>query len=120
MQDDGGMSDQSCVKRVVDGYHAYPCGKKGKVERGGKWYCGMHDPIKLAERRSAKDAERNARWAREDAIRELNRAVNNAEAALEEAVLQVGQKALAAFPAIVVAMKALDDARVARNELESK
>lgn len=43
----------------------FPCGKKAKVERDGKPYCGVHDP----EKRKAKDAERQVEWDRKSAIR---------------------------------------------------
>jgi hypothetical protein len=37
------------------------CGKPGKVEVEGKWYCGIHDPVKVAKRR----ANTEAKWAAE-------------------------------------------------------
>lgn len=27
------------------------CSNNGKIKRNGKWYCGIHDPLKVAERR---------------------------------------------------------------------
>lgn len=38
------------------------CGKPAKVERNGRWYCGIHDPVKLAAKRAERDAKYE-RWA---------------------------------------------------------
>lgn len=50
-----------------------PCVSKAKVERNGKHYCGMHDPVRVKERQDARDAKRNQEnaardqhWKRED------------------------------------------------------
>jgi len=76
--------DKECVKLVLNGYRQHPCGKRGKVERGGKWYCGTHDPVRRAEKQKARDAEwqrqneeREAQWAKEEA----NAAAHAADAA---------------------------------------
>ena len=37
------------------------CHNKGKVERDGKWYCGIHDPVAVKKKRD----ERNAVYAEE-------------------------------------------------------
>ena len=47
-----------CEEQIRDSgrcpsYHA--CGKTAKVQRDGKWYCGIHDPEKVAERRKKQD-----------------------------------------------------------------
>lgn len=44
-------------------FRTYACGKTAKVERDGKWYCGIHDPVRLAEKRAARDAEYDRRYA---------------------------------------------------------
>lgn len=38
------MSERICVADVCIGMRFYACGRKAKVERDGKWYCGLHDP----------------------------------------------------------------------------
>lgn len=50
-----------CEVSVSDGgiwpsFHK--CCNKGKVQVDGKWYCGIHDPAKQAER----DAKRKAKY----------------------------------------------------------
>jgi hypothetical protein len=39
------------------GYHMVRCRKNGTVKRGDHWFCGTHDPIKVAERDEKKRAE---------------------------------------------------------------
>jgi hypothetical protein len=39
------------------------CSRAGKVERNGKPYCNLHDPVKVAEKRAARDAMWRAEWA---------------------------------------------------------
>ena len=42
--------------------HSYPCSHSGKIERDGKWYCGIHDPVKRAEKQAERTAKWNAEW----------------------------------------------------------
>lgn len=49
-----------CEKPVFSGYRHYPCGNSAKVERDGKHYCNMHDPVRVAEKYKAR-AEENER-----------------------------------------------------------
>ena len=58
--------------------HTYACGKTAKVERDGKWYCGIHDPVRVAAKRAERDAEyarkcteRSAKWSMERAAPDL-------------------------------------------------
>ncbi len=57
------MSERCCFD-VGKGYHVTLCANPGKVQVDGKWYCGVHDPIKKA----AKQAATNAKWAAERAL----------------------------------------------------
>ena len=59
-----------CCKNVWAGHHSYPCTKPVKVERDGKHYCTIHDPARVAKKRAAKDAEWNAKWAKQNAERD--------------------------------------------------
>ncbi len=54
------MNAELCVESLTpyDGYHSRRCSKRVKVRRGGKGYCTIHDPRKVQERRSKRDA----RW----------------------------------------------------------
>ena len=56
---DGAMEKQRCcnTKWTYGGYRR-TCTKTAKVERDGKWYCGIHDPVARAE----KAAARHANW----------------------------------------------------------
>lgn len=70
-----------CATRVYAGsFSGHPCSKPGKVERGGKWYCGTHDPVRLHEKRAARAAKWDAEWAAKDAARDASKAE---QAALE-------------------------------------
>lgn len=58
--------EHRCTTRVYAGsFSGHPCSKPAKVERAGKWYCGTHDPVRVAEKRAAQatkwDAEADAR-----------------------------------------------------------
>ena len=48
------LTEHPCEEKVNNYFRYYPCGKPGKIEYNGKWYCGVHDPIK----KEAKRAER--------------------------------------------------------------
>ncbi len=43
-----------CVKISSGGYleRFHPCPNQGKYQTAGKWYCGMHDPKRIAARRA--------------------------------------------------------------------
>jgi uncharacterized Zn finger protein (UPF0148 family) len=65
------MKNQRCCAEVFQSYgmQRYPCPNKAKVERDGKHYCGVHDPVRLAEKAAIREAkaeaereESSARW----------------------------------------------------------
>lgn len=60
---------QKCCGVVL--YRGWPhsCAKTPKVERDGKWYCGIHDPVAKKE----KDIKRNAKWERKWAQEKIDR-----------------------------------------------
>lgn len=47
----------TCCK-AIGMWRSNKCGKKAKVQRNSLWYCGIHDPVAVAE----KNAKRNAAW----------------------------------------------------------
>lgn len=55
------MSSHKCTAGLGGRYFAM-CHAKGKVERDGKWYCGVHDPVRLLEKHDA----RVEKWRAED------------------------------------------------------
>lgn len=69
------MSEQhKCCERIWDNFYNQACGKNAKVKRDGMYYCGIHDPVRRAEKQQAKrekwSAELQARqnqWAKEKA-----------------------------------------------------
>ena len=63
------LDDMPCCHTKFVAYSSYrrPCGRPGKVEREGKWYCGIHDPERVAKR----DEETRARWDRQSKARNL-------------------------------------------------
>lgn len=59
-----------CAKVYSPGsYRRLPCGKTAKFERDGEWYCGIHDPVRVEERRKARYEADLARWDAECAAR---------------------------------------------------
>ena len=60
-----------CCGKVLGTFGIYICSKSGKFTRDGKHYCGMHDPVRIAE----KNAERAAKWKAES---EQNRLAHEA------------------------------------------
>ena len=61
---------QKCCAKIHGAYNSYSCGKSGKVQVNGKWYCGVHDPARSEAKRKALlakiDAERQSRNAAAD------------------------------------------------------
>lgn len=57
------MSRVTCCALVwsAGAWRSYPCQKPAKVERDGKHYCGIHDPVRRAEKQAVRDAEFSAR-----------------------------------------------------------
>ena len=68
----------TCCKpmRSGPGYFASyaPCGKTAKFERKGEWFCGTHDPDRLAAKRAETSAKWTAEWAENAKRDRLNRA----------------------------------------------
>lgn len=67
-------SDTTCAHGMWSGYRSYQCGKPGKVEHEGRWFCGVHNPIAKAKRVEA----RHAKWDVERAAREASYATAKA------------------------------------------
>lgn len=70
------MTEQKCCARIYSSgaFSGHICGKKAKVERDGKNYCGTHDPVRLKQIRAANTEKFNAEYAARSARqREANR-----------------------------------------------
>lgn len=50
-----------CCVRVFSSdrmdFRGHMCAKNATIERDGKWYCGTHDPVAMAEKQRARDAQ---------------------------------------------------------------
>jgi len=70
------MEKRQCCIKVSDskGWHSYPCSKPATVEVDGKWYCGTHNPVKVAER----NAKATEKWGRESNLRIAERIAGDA------------------------------------------
>lgn len=80
-----------CCTRVYDGtFSGHMCQKAPKVERSGKWYCHVHDPIAVQE----KNEIRQARWRAESEASNkryrLERAASEMLALLVESQTSIG------------------------------
>ena len=46
---------KQCEETVFDNFRNYQCNFTGIVERDGKWYCGVCDPVRRKEKQDARD-----------------------------------------------------------------
>ena len=53
-----------CEERIYENFYSSQCQKTAKVERNGKWYCGIHDPEKVKARQDARQKKWEDKWAR--------------------------------------------------------
>lgn len=71
------------------GFHFHRCRKRGVVERDGKLYCKVHDPVAVAEKHAAEARK----WRRVDEIRRLEwDIVANARAGDGSQAVALGRK----------------------------
>lgn len=73
-----------CIGKVYDstGFHTWLCEKTGKFDRGGHRFCGMHDPVSIADRRARRgpsrfDLELQAMQKQQENLRRLVVAARN-------------------------------------------
>ena len=60
------MSEKhTCCEPVCSGYHIHSCGKPAKACRDGRHYCGIHDPVAIAERQRKRDEKNRPQRERE-------------------------------------------------------
>lgn len=50
-----------CCEQIFGDFTFHQCSRTGSIEREGKWYCKIHDPIAKAER----DKARRDKWGKE-------------------------------------------------------
>ena len=85
-----------CCGTVFDRGWPHPCSKTAKVERSGKWYCGIHDPVAREEKQKKQHAKWAEQWAKEREEAE----------ALAKAKKQKEHRA-ACFPELLEALKVI-------------
>jgi hypothetical protein len=52
-------------------FHGYQCSKNATVERDGKKYCGIHDPVKVKARRAKNAGIAEAKYQLESSKRRI-------------------------------------------------
>ena len=111
------MSVQVCQGRVWSALSFYACGNRAKVERNGKHYCSVHDPVAKKERDAKRHAERDAHYAQLRAARERATRIAAAERQIIDAVMAYEGELP---PFIASARAALYDAQTARADRQRK
>jgi len=102
------IENYKCCEQVYSGspYFPYTCGKTAKVERDGKHYCGIHDPVRRAE----KQREKREAWDAEYEAKKQKLAKEKAEA--DEQKRRAG-----CFPDLLEALK--EARRIVADSLEA-
>lgn len=68
------MNEERCSEEVWDGHFHWQCRNRAKVGWNGRWYCGIHDPVRLEEKRKKLEEkwgkernEKQEKWRRDKA-----------------------------------------------------
>jgi hypothetical protein len=86
------------------------CSRTGKVQVDGKWYCGTHDPARIAARNEKRKAERN----RESEIETYERKVREAGTMVLVAAMHWYESGGVTSSSLREAVEALRDLKEAR------
>lgn len=111
-------SNKCCAPMKWDSWNRrhLACGKPGKVERGGQWYCGIHDP----ERVKAKEQARAEKYQKMFALSDARRDISVIEKRIVDAVCYCIENAFE-LPANVQAVaEELEAAKAKVAELEAQ
>jgi len=104
--------NKQCCQRVNDRgvwHRAHRCPYKGVIERDGKRYCRIHDPVKVLERRTAREEKWEADYrARADQYARSSDVVRSLTA--REKVLNARLKQAEKLAAAVASWQESDDA----------
>lgn len=70
------MDKQQCSATVYPkeqwgAFHGHGCARKATIERDGKWYCGLHDPVNVKLREDKNSLIANAKWEEANAKRRI-------------------------------------------------
>lgn len=107
------MSERrDCSARVYDSPYGggRSCSKRGTVERGGKWFCGTHDPVAQKARRDGRQAQWRAKHEELYQKRVRVTRIAEAEANLLREVIATDIRHLP--ESLIAARQALLDAKV--------
>ena len=63
---------KQCSATYFSGWSRYRCSKNAKVERDGKSFCTIHDPVRIEEKRDKRHKEYQERANKKEEIREYN------------------------------------------------
>lgn len=100
-----------CCAHVWRNSWKFSCSRRASVERDGKWYCWIHDPVAREEKQKA----HRAKWARNDAIRAADRDIANArDRVITAAIIATAHST---GGQLAEAVLALDQAEQKRKEL---
>ena len=66
------MTEHNCSARIYGQRGGdYPCQIKAKIERDGKWYCRIHDPAYIKEKKIKWQTDFDKKWVEEQKQYEL-------------------------------------------------
>lgn len=63
-----------CGAKIFSNYYSFPCSRNATVMRGDKPYCGIHDPVRRAEKRKARGEAWDARHRHEEYLQTQRKA----------------------------------------------
>ena len=75
-----------CDEKYYHGHRAQRCPNNAKVERDGKWYCGIHDPVARRAKSKARFVEWDTKQKAINKVREENTRRGEAEEAACEGI----------------------------------
>ena len=73
-----GKEKKGCIAEFMTsgGWRMQSCSRTGKIERNGKFYCGIHDPMKVKARRDAAQKKWDDKWKVQEAKLERVKAMS--------------------------------------------
>jgi len=77
--------DAKCCEKIFDGWHYYSCKNKASIERDGKFYCKIHDPVRKEERETVRKQKMEERY--EDKLKMM--AISNPKYRIMERALEL-------------------------------
>lgn len=94
----------TCCGQVHYKFNFSACRNGAKVQRGGWWYCGTHDPVAVQKRRD----ERNAKWEKQYTARQASARAWDAQREEQQRRAECYDDLLAACEAFVRGIEAMN------------